>query len=74
MKKFKVVQRWSEEVLYSQEVEVEAQTMEEAYKISQNLSNEWSEPEQVDSLGDGRLHNYLVEDLETNEYVEYSDD
>jgi hypothetical protein len=64
MPKFKVFNVWSEEVLYSQSVEIEAETMEEAIKLSAKTDENWSEPEKEDSLGDGRVHYHVVKNLD----------
>ena len=63
MQKFKVFNVWSEEVLYSQSVEFEAETMEEAIKLSAETDKNWSEPEKEDSLGDGGVYYHVVENL-----------
>lgn len=55
---------WSEEVLYSQSVEIEAATMEEAIKLSTETDENWSEPTKEDSLGDGSVYYHVVENLD----------
>lgn len=73
MPKFKVFNKWSEEVLCQQFLEVEAETMEEAIKISKSTEDSWSDPERIDTLGDGSINYVAVENLATEEYKEFFD-
>jgi hypothetical protein len=73
MQKFKVFNIWSEEVLYQQSVEIEAETMEEAIKLSSDTDKGWCEPEKVDVIGDGSIYYHGVENLETEEYKDFYD-
>lgn len=73
MPKFKVFNRWSEDILYQQFLEVEAETMEEAIKLSKDTEDSWSDPEQIDTLGDGSINYVAVENLATEEYREFFD-
>jgi hypothetical protein len=73
MPKFKVFNIWSEDVLYEQSIEIEAKTMEDAIKLSNDTDEGWGEPEKVDVIGDGSIYYHGVENLETEEYKDFYD-
>ena len=73
MRKFTVINSWSEEVLYSMQQTVEAESFEDALKIASSLENIalWSDPERVDTLGDGAEFYFLVTDIGSDETKQY---
>lgn len=73
MRKFTVINSWSEEVLYSMQQTVEAESFEEALEIASSNDNTslWSKPGCVDSLGDGAEFYFIVTDIGSDETKQY---
>ena len=75
MKKFKVINSWSEEVLYSAEQTVEAESFEDALKIANSFENRalWGNPKRIDTLGDGAEFYFHITDIATDETRQYGE-
>jgi hypothetical protein len=71
MKKYKVKNYWTEEVMYLQHVVVEAESFEEAVKLSENPNISWELDDFSDSMGDGGENYLVVTDVESGEDKEF---